>query len=227
MSHTDSASPINTIIIKIIVHTYLIKNIIPITVVILFLLEVIIIVASWIVSVLWQEYGFTPLISYRGIRWMVGELPEIVASHWLLTIILFGMTLGVSSAAFRKGISSSLPPSTSSKTSKYAERIAIHATIVVAVIFLSLLTYWIAGPGTLLLSATGTFLGSSLSKGIIPLSLFFCSLLSVTFGLFSGRIPNLSALFSSMVGGVEKTVPFLILYIFIALCISSVRFVIS
>ena len=155
---------------------------------------------------------------------MVGELPEIVASHWLLAIIFLGMTVGVSATAFRKGSSSSVPPS---KTSKYAERIAIHATIVVAIIFLALLVYWIAGPGTLLLSATGTFLGSSLSKGFIPLTLFFCSLLSVTFGLFSGRIPNLSALFSSMVSGVEKTVPFLILYIFLALCVSSIRFVLS
>ena len=208
-------------------YSRIIKNIVPITVVVLFVLEVIIIVASWIVSVLWPEYGFNPLISHRGIRWMVGELPGIVASPWLLVIILLGMTIGVYLAAFSKGISSSASPSTSSKTSKYAERIAIHATIVVAVIFLALLTYWIAGPGTLLLSATGTFLGSSLSKGLIPLFLFFCSLLSVTFGLFSGRIPNLSALISSMVSGIEKTVPFLVLYIFLALCGYSLYFVLS
>lgn len=178
-----------------------------------------IIVGSWIVSVILPEKGIISLISHEGIRWMVGELPEKLASEVLLWIILSAMSWGLFRNVFLR-----IPKN--SGVSEYSERIAIHATVIITLIITMAVGYLLFGPDSILLSATGTFQGSSIAAGIVPLICLSVSIIVSTYGLFSGRLGSMERIFKAMSGGVYDAIPYIILYLATATVIYSLVYII-
>lgn len=194
------------------------STILPILLAAMVVCQLTIVIVSWIANALWPEFGMTSLLSHKGIRWMVGEMPDMLASEVMLWLLTAGMAWGVLHEVFRRRNGDDL-------LGGYAERIAFHVTIAVTIILTCLILFLIFGPDTILLSATGTYRDSSLSKGAVPMAFLMTAVIMSTYGLFSGRIASLQALYYAMCSGIRDVVPLLLIYLFVSSCYFSLMYV--
>ena len=80
-------------------------------------------------------------------------------------------------------------------------------------------------PHAILLSATGHLFPSAFSRSLVPVVAFGVCLVSVTFGLMSGRIHSFADIVSSLSRGIAHGAPLIILYVLFIQFYESLRFV--
>ena len=109
----------------------------------------------------------------------------------------------------------------------YSNRIGFHMSIVAAVACLSLLLYLVAGPNTILLSATGTFAGSSIISGLVPLLSSIVIIVAVVYGVCASTLRSLQDIFRIMTEGVKAFAPLFVTYLFVAQCYYCMLYVLG
>ena len=80
-------------------------------------------------------------------------------------------------------------------------------------------------PHAILLSATGHLFPSAFSRSLVPIIAFGICVLSITYGVVSGRLKSLSSVIHSLSYGIEKGAVLLVLYILLIQFYESLRFV--
>ena len=180
----------------------------------LLIAEAVLILLSWILSAMRVD-GVRSLLSGEGVRWFFGNFTSMVASPWLACLVLMLVALGCiqKSGLFRR-------PHTS-----YRDRMALRITFVFLVLYVGVVLLLTAVPHAVLLSSTGSLFPSPFSRSIIPLLSFGIILVSVTFGLISGRFQTLSDVLDALSFGCRKGAPLFIFYILVIQLFESLRFV--
>lgn len=243
-----------------------------------FVMQIVAVMVSWLVCVLFPDSGVRSLLSQEGIRWMVGKLPEVMSTDVLLSLLYISLAIGT---LFGSGLPACLMPqninaaedgetrkgemkeeerrnekeemgeeegekrkekgeggimryfrfvwNSPDTTSHYAysNRIGFHMSIVAAVACLSLLLYLVAGPNTILLSATGTFAGSSIISGLVPLLSSIVIIVAVVYGVCASTLRSLQDIFRIMTEGVKAFAPLFVTYLFVAQCYYCMLYVLS
>ena len=180
----------------------------------LLIAEVVLILISWIFSAMRVE-GVRSLLSGEGIRWFFGNFTSMVASPWLACLVLLLVSLG---CLQKCGLFSRSHIS-------YRDRMALRLTIVFLVIYVGVVLLLTAVPHAVLLSSTGSLFPSPFSRSIIPLLSFGIILISVSFGLVSGRFQTLSDVLDALSFGCRKGAPLFIFYILVIQLYESLKFV--
>ena len=139
--------------------------------------------------------GVRSLLSGEGVRWFFGNFSSMVASPWLACLILLLIALGCLQKCGLIG-----QPHTS-----YRDRMALRLTFVFLL--------------------TGSLFPSPFSRSIIPLLSFGAILVSVSFGLVSGRFQTLSDIIDALSFGCRKGAPLFIFYILVIQLVESLKFV--
>lgn len=243
-----------------------------------FVMQIVAVMVSWLVCVLFPDSGVRSLLSQEGIRWMVGKLPEVMSTDVLLSLLYISLAIGT---LFGSGLPACLMPhninaaedgemrkgemkeeerrnekeemgeeegekrkekgergimryfrfvwNSPDTTSHYAysNRIGFHMSIVAAVACLSLLLYLVAGPNTILLSATGTFAGSSIISGLVPLLSSIVIIVAVVYGVCASTLRSLQDIFRIMTEGVKAFAPLFVTYLFVAQCYYCMLYVLG
>lgn len=238
-----------------------------------FVMQIVAVMVSWLVCVLFPDSGVRSLLSQEGIRWMVGKLPEVMSTDVLLSLLYISLAIGT---LFGSGLPACLMPqninaakdgemkeeerrnekeemgeeegemrkekgergimryfrfvwNSPDTTSHYAysNRIGFHMSIVAAVACLSLLLYLVAGPNTILLSATGTFAGSSVISGLVPLLSSIVIIVAVVYGVCASTLRSLQDIFRIMTEGVKAFAPLFVTYLFVAQCYYCMLYVLG
>jgi aminobenzoyl-glutamate transport protein len=190
------------------------------TALVLLLAELVLILLSWILSATGME-GVRSLLSSEGIRWFVGGFTDMVASPLLVWLIILLMALG----AFQKSGLPALREAGYQVT--YREKTALRVAIIFLMAYIVVILLLTVIPHAILLSATGSLFPSPFSRSIVPLTAFGIMLVSVTYGVMSGRLRGLTDILDALSLGISKGAPLFALYILVIQLFRSVRFVFS
>ena len=194
---------------------------------ILLLSEALLFILSWLLSATRME-GVRSLISSEGIRWFFGSWQTLFASPLLVWLLLCLIAWG----SLRK---SGLMRSVQSGGSKFftfhfsllpfRDRLALRVSLVFLVIYLVILALLTLTPHAILLSATGHLFPSAFSRSLLPVIAFGVCLVSITFGLVSGRLRSLADILDALSTGIAHGAPLIVIYLFAIQLFESIRFV--
>jgi aminobenzoyl-glutamate transport protein len=188
--------------------------------------ELLLFILSWLLSATRME-GVRSLLSSEGIRWFFGYFTQMVASPLLVWLLLGLCAYG---CLQRSGLLSLLTSHLSLLTSHfspltYREKVALRVSLVFLVIYVVMIALLTLMPHAILLSATGSLFPSAFSRSLVPIIAFGLCLVSITFGLVSGRLRGLDDTFSALSYGIAQGSPLIILYLLLIQFYESLRFV--
>ena len=185
----------------------------------LFLLvaELLLVILSWLLSAMMMD-GVRSLLSSEGIRWFFGSFTEMVASPLLVWLLLGLCAWGT---VRNSGILNTLH----SSLFTYRDKVALRVSLVFLVIYVVMIALLTLMPHAILLSATGSLFPSAFSRSLMPIMAFGICLVSVTFGLVSGRLRGLDDILSTLSSGIAQGANIIIIYLLFIQFYESLRFV--
>jgi aminobenzoyl-glutamate transport protein len=107
----------------------------------------------------------------------------------------------------------------------FRDRLALRVSLVFLVIYLIILALLTLTPHAILLSATGHLFPSAFSRSLVPVIAFGVCLVSITFGLVSGRLRSLADILDALSVGIAHGAPLIVIYLFAIQLFESFRFV--
>ncbi len=188
----------------------------------LVILQVVLILASWIVTSAMPELSMRSLLSPEGVRWLFGHFIENMSSPLLVDIILLSVAIGAVSFS---GLVDSVVGMVHHRKIRYFERVGLWVvvgeilTVFIVVVLLTCV------PHAILLSVTGHLFPSSFSQSLIPIISITLLACSVSFGLVSGRLSSLNQCFEAMTYGLVRFAWVLPIYVFFMELLRSIQFV--
>lgn len=188
---------------------------------VLFLAEALLFILSWLLSATRME-GVRSLISSEGIRWFFGSWQSIVASPLLVWILLGLIAWG---SLRKSGLAPFSHLSSLISHLNYRDKLALRVSLAFLVIYLIILALLTLTPHAILLSATGHLFPSAFSRSFVPIISFGVCLVSVTFGLVSGRLRSLADVLNALSSGIAYGSSLIIVYLFAVQFYESLHFV--
>lgn len=176
----------------------------------LIVLLITLVVGSWIVSAVMPEMGINSMLSGEGIRWYVGHLTDILATQYLVWIILLAMSIGVTRESCIVKVIATVAHR---QHIEYHERLGLHAAAIGACILTAVIIYLIAAPNAVLLGATGRLIPSAFAMGLVPIISFFLTLISGIYGFTAGVFTSLTSFITAMCHGISAMTPIIIIYV--------------
>ena len=180
---------------------------------VLLLAEVILILVSWLLSATMTE-GVRSLLSSEGIRWFFGSFVGIMASPLLVWLLLSLIAWG---SLQKSGLLA--------MQQSYREKVALRSALLLLILYVAVILLLTVTPNAFLLSITGSLFPSAFSRSLVPIIAFGIVLMSISFGVMSGRINSLSAVLETLSFGISKGAELFVLYILIMQFYESLWFV--
>ena len=179
----------------------------------LLMAEAALVLISWILSATMTGH-VRSLLSGEGARWFFGSFTDVVASPVLVWLVLLLIAVGSmrSSGILRRQQS-------------YRDRMALRVAAVFLTIYIVVILLLTAMPHAVLLSSTGSLFPSAFSRSLVAMIAFGLVLVSVTFGLVSGRLQTLADILESLSSGIRLGAPLFIIYVLAVQFVASLRFV--
>ena len=159
---------------------------------------------SWLLSAAFPSSGLRSLLSSEGLRWLMGHFAEMIATPVLAWLLLCAMAWG---CLARSGL----------------RRAQVMALLLLAVI-VGVMLLLTAIPHAVLLSAVGGLWPSPFSSSLVPVVAFSITLVSASYGLMSGRLDNISAVYDAVLQGIRQAAPLFLFYVLIVQIYESLRF---
>lgn len=175
--------------------------------------ELLLVILSWLLSATRLD-GVRSLISSEGIRWFVGEFTYTLASPLLVWLLLALVVLG---CLQRSGLMS--------RGRGYRDRVALRVSLSFMIIYVVIICLLTLMPHAILLSVTGSLFPSAFSRALVPIICFGVGVLSISFGMVSGRLHTLTDILDALTFGLQQGAPLIILYIMFFQFYASLLFV--
>ena len=185
----------------------------------LLLLQIMVVILSWMIKTIYPEFNGRSLLSGEGVRWFLGNFTNNVASNILVWIILIGLSWGAIRA------SNILQVFKRSHTLSYRERLGFRVVLIEIMIWFTVIALLPFIPHAAMLSITGQLFPSSFSKSIVPLIAFIALFSSITYGLIIGRLRKGNLIIEALSNGIKQIAPYIIIYIILVQLIYSIKFV--
>ena len=185
----------------------------------LLLLQIMVVILSWMIKTIYPDFNGRSLLSGEGVRWFLGNFTNNVASNILVWIILIGLSWGAIHA------SHILQVFKRSHTLSYRERLGFRVVLIEIMIWVIVIVLLSFIPHAAMLSITGQLFPSSFSKSIVPLIAFIALFSSITYGLIIGRLRKGNLIIEALSNGIKQIAPYIIIYIILVQLIYSIKFV--
>ena len=194
------------------------KRLLAYLVLALALAEVVLVLASWLLSAT-MAGNVRSLLSSEGVRWLFGGFTTMLASPWLVWLVLLAIAGG---CLWQSGIVSIRLPLSSLH---YRQRVALRTALILMLIYIAAILALTLVPHAVLLSATGRLFPSPFSRAFVPIVSFGVLLVSVAYGWASGSFRSIASIVSAMSTGIAAAAPLFILYVVFVQFYESLRFV--
>ncbi|MBR1427547.1 MAG: AbgT family transporter [Prevotella sp.] len=176
----------------------------------LVILQVALILVSWIITAVNQGIAMRSLLSSEGIRWFFGEFVSNLASPLLVWILLVAIAYG----SFRSsGLMSVFTNDSDTYRQNFRHRFAFKIVIVEIILYVCVILALTSIPHAVLLSSTGHLFPSSFSASLVPIVSFGVVLASITYGWLSGTLSSIVDVFHSLTVGVSYLMPWWLIYV--------------
>lgn len=183
-------------------------------------LQILVILGSWFITVMFPTLPVRSLLSSEGIRWFLGQYTSNLASPLLVWLVLAGMTYG---ALRSSGLSRAIMYFSNIS---YRQRFALKVVVAELIFFAIVLFLMTFLPQAILLSVTGELFPSSFSRSLIPFVCFLLTLFSITYGLINASFSSITDIFNSLTSGIIAISPWLVIYVFVIQLYYSILFVV-
>lgn len=188
------------------------------------ILEIILMLSSWIISTAFPATRLRSLINSEGIRWFLGCFTDNLGNDFSIWLLLSAMAYGCIS---KSKILALFKDVRVYKSMEFRKRLAVVLVVVeifVVLVVMSLLTF---SRQAILLSVTGELFPSSFSRSLIPVVDFTLVVTAITYGLVTDNIRSLDDIVDCLVCGCQKASPLFVIYVFACQFIYSVGYVFS
>lgn len=177
------------------------------------LAQLLLILTSWVWSAAMPLSGVRSMLSSEGIRWYLGHFAELMASPFLVWLLLGAMAYG---AVVR---------CRSLQGNSYRSSRARLISMVFLVIYVGVVLLLTVSPHAVLLSASGLLWPSPFSASLVPITVFGILLAAILYGVVAGTFQTLSEVYDSLVYGLRQCAPLLPIYVLFMQLFESFRFV--
>lgn len=186
------------------------KRILPLSAIILAVAEVALTLFSWVVTSIEPSAGFRSVLSGEGLRWFFGSFVSNLLSPLSVWLVLVFMAYGTYVYSGLKRAVSSL---THSERLNYRHRHALYTVAVLACVIVFIIIVLAFVPHAVLLGISGSLFPSAFSSALIPIISFSLTVLSLVYGMASGRLSGLCDIYRSLYAGIYILAPFVPAYI--------------
>jgi len=191
---------------------------------VLVLLQLVLLLVSWIVASAMPSSSVHSLLGTVGIRWFFGRFVDNLSSPLLVWMLLLGIGIG---AFFASGLYEAMKKLLSGIRLSFRQRFSLGLVVVEVIVILVMMILLTCLPHAILLSSSGNLFPSSFSRSIVPVVAFTVMLCSLSFGVTSGRLTSVVGVYRCLITGLRFTLPLLPLYVFAAQLYHSLLFVIN
>ena len=189
------------------------KKLFPYIALALALAQLLLILTSWVWSAAMPLIGVRSMLSSEGIRWYLGHFAELMASPFLVWLLLGAMAYG---AVVR---------CRSLQGNSYRSSRARLISMVFLVIYVGVVLLLTVSPHAVLLSASGLLWPSPFSASLVPITAFGILMAAILYGVVAGTFQTLSEVYDSLVYGLRQCAPLLPIYVMFMQLFESFRFV--
>lgn len=179
--------------------------------------QVLLILASWLLTAAMPDSFSRSLLSAGGIRWFFGRFVDNIESPLLVWLLLLSFVYGV---VDHSGI-------LHYKASEYRQRIAMRLALFEGIFFILLMLALVMAPHAILLNVMGGLFPSSFSASLVPYCCFSLMVMSVSYGVMSDRMKNVVSVYEALVSGTGKLGGLLLIYVIGAQLYHSIIFLFS
>ena len=179
--------------------------------------QVLLILASWLLTAAMPDSFSRSLLSAGGIRWFFGRFVDNIESPLLVWLLLLSSVYGV---VDHSGI-------LHYKASEYRQRIAMRLALFEGIFFILLMLALVMAPHAILLNVMGGLFPSSFSASLVPYCCFSLMVMSVSYGVMSDRMKNVVSVYEAIVSGTGKSGGLLLIYVIGAQLYHSIIFLFS
>ncbi|MCD8202891.1 MAG: AbgT family transporter [Prevotella sp.] len=190
---------------------------------VLLIMQVALILCSWIINAISPSLPVRSILSSEGIRWFCGSFIENMLTSLLAWLLLLSIVWGTFKGSGLRGILYTLCKG--ERLLSYRQRhalLTVLGEIVVFGVIVFLLTFV---PHAILLGVTGSLFPSTFINGLIPMLAFIIVVISITYGIINGEYVDIEGIFRDICDGVCFFVPIIIVYLFAVQLYSSMLFV--
>lgn len=180
-------------------------------------LEVLLLLVSWIVGIVAPDLHVHSLLESDGIRWLFGHLMDNLLSPVVVWLVLAGMAYGIWHASYKK--------KNKGEGGSFRGRMALVLCAAELIAFLIIMLLLTCVPQAVLLSAEGNLFPSSFSRSIIPVTFMLLTVMGITYGIVAGSLRTAEDIFQSMCKGVSAVAPLLIVLLFAVQFCESLTYV--
>ena len=166
---------------------------------VLVLLQVAVVVLSWLVTAAKPEAALRSLLSADGVRWFYGHVVSNCAQPLLVWLLMAAMTTG---CLRQSRLLDALP--FISGVRNYRQQFALRVVAVEAALFVLVFVLLTLVPHAILLDVTGRLWSTMMVYGLVPALCTVVTLLAVTYGVLSGSLSSLGSVFRSLTVGVAQ-----------------------
>jgi len=192
----------------------ILKRFLPHIAVTLLVLQLLLMLVSWLLSAAFPGSGIRSLLSSEGLRWMMGHFADFLATPVLVWLLLCAMAWG---CLTRSGLLQ--------RPTSYRERRALMMSLLLLAVIVGVMLLLTVVPHAVLLSAVGGLWPSPFSASLVPVVAFSVMLVSAFYGIVAGRLENMPALYEAVLHGVRQWAPLLVFYVLLMQFCESLRFV--
>ena len=192
------------------------KRFLPHIALTLVVVQLLIMLVSWLLSAAFPTSGIRSLLSSEGLRWLMGHFSQLLATSLLAWLLLCAMAWG---CLLRSGLLV--------RPTNYRERRAQLMALLLLAVIVGVMLLLTVVPHAVLLSAVGGLWPSPFSASLVPVVAFSITLVSAFYGLVSGRFENMSAVYDAVLFGIRQGAPLFLFYVLVIQIYESFMFVLS
>jgi len=193
-----------------------VKRFLPHIALTLVVVQLLIMLVSWLLSAAFPTSGIRSLLSSEGLRWLMGHFSQLLATSLLAWLLLCAMAWG---CLLRSGLLV--------RPTNYRERRAQLMALLLLAVIVGVMLLLTVVPHAVLLSAVGGLWPSPFSASLVPVVAFSITLVSAFYGLVSGRFENISAVYDAVLLGIRQGAPLFLFYVLVIQIYESFMFVLS
>ena len=170
------------------------------------ILQVAVVLVSWLIAAAMPELGLHSLLSAEGVRWYFGGVLENMSSTALVCLLLLSSAFG---SVWKSGLLDVFV-----RKLEYQEKMGLRLALLelfISIVIMSLLS---AVPHAILLSVTGDFFPSSFSRSLVPVITFVLWVMSESYVLMaSNSHMYIEKVFSDLISGISWAAPLILIYL--------------
>ena len=189
----------------------LMRNKLGYIVLVLLIVQLALILLSWLITAAFPELPMRSMLSSEGIRWFFGSFVSNQLSPLLIYFIMIVMAAGAcvrsrlytTFCAMLSNMRSHLAKSDNHYKILYREKVGLRIALFEFIAYVIVMLLLTTVPHAILLSVTGQLFPSSFSSSFIPSLSLIIIIMSLSYGVASGTIDSVAKMHKVLVGGLE------------------------